>query len=508
MREMRDWLSSLFDNRWFYPSVVVGAVVLYLALAVGSALTYRPEIDEGYFASPAVNLLTRGSMGSPVIEEAGTRLKNIGQRTYWVLPLHLLAQAGWYKLFGFSLLSMRMLSTFWGLVALLSWFFIMKALSKDRQIALLMLALLSIDYVFIVGASLGRMDLMSAALGFAGFAVYLNLRERNLHWAILLSQCCIVASGLTHPNGILHFTGLLFLTLYFDRRRIRWQHAGIAIIPYLVGGMGWGLYLLQDPSAFVAQFTSNTTTGGRMAGFKEPWMAVARELSWRYGRAFGLGPHSVGHDGPIYLKSIILLAYFIALMGVLFTRSLRKHEGYRALLWMTAIYFVMLAILDGQKETPYLLHILPLHIAMLAIWVRWCWTRRLVPAWIMAACFVVFASIQIGGILYRMKQDTYHTLYVPAVSYLKQHAKPSDSITGTPTLGFGLGFNDQLKTDVRLGYVSGKRPEWIVVGDDYESSFKEYQAADPQLYEYTNRLLTDEYTKVYENPAFRIYTRR
>lgn len=505
---MRDRLSILFSTRWFYPSIMAGAVLLYLGLAVGSAMTYRPEIDEGYFASPAVNLLTSGSMGSPVIEEAGTRLKNIGQRTYWVLPLHLLAQAGWYKLFGFSLLSMRTLSAFWGLVALLSWFFIMRTLSKDRHIALLTLLLLAIDYLFIVGASLGRMDLMSAALGFAGFAVYLNLRERNLYWAILLGQSCIVASGLTHPNGILHFVGLLFLTLYFDRRRIKWQHLGLALLPYLVGGIGWGLYLLQDPAAFVAQFTSNTTTGGRMAGFKEPWMAVARELSWRYGRAYGLGEHSVGHGGPIYLKSIILLAYVLALCGALFTPTLRKHVGYRALLIMTGIYFVMLTMLDGQKETPYLLHILPLHIAMLAVWIRWCWTKRLVPAWIMAACFVVFASLQIGGMMYRIRQNTYHTLYMPAIGWLKQNTSPESTITGTPALGFGLGFNDNLSTDVRLGYASGKRPDLIVVGDDYVSSFKEYQNKEPELYQYINRLLAEEYREVYENPAFKIYARR
>jgi hypothetical protein len=121
---------------------------------------------------------------------------------------------------------------------------------------------------------------------------------------------------------------------------------------------------------------------------------------------------------------------------------------------------------------------------------------------------VVFASLQLGGVLYRIKQDTYHTLYVPAISYLEQHTNASDSITGTPALGFGIGFKDRLMTDVRLGYVSGRRPQWIVVADDYESSFKEYQAADPQLYQYINRLLTDEYREVYENPAFKIYARR
>ncbi|MBA2736159.1 MAG: hypothetical protein H0U50_05130 [Pyrinomonadaceae bacterium] len=62
------------------------------------------------------------------------------------------------------------------------------------------------------------MDMMSASLGFIGIAAFLLLRERNLTLAVLLSQTFVVLSGLTHPNGIIAFFGLLFLTFYFDFR--------------------------------------------------------------------------------------------------------------------------------------------------------------------------------------------------------------------------------------------------------------------------------------------------
>ena len=505
---MRAQLASLFKSRKSYLVVAGGAVIIYLALAVGSALTYRPEIDEGSFASPALNLVTKGLMGTTVLETAGSGLKNIDQHTYWVMPLHLLAQAGWYKIFGFSLLSMRTLSTFFGLIALASLFIVVNALSGDRDVALLTLVLLSVDYVFIVAASLGRMDMMSASLGFAALAAYVSLRERNLVWAIVASQSLVVASGLTHPNGILHFAGLLFLTLYLDRGRINWRHVMLAMIPYLIGAVCWGLYILKDPSSFITQFTINTTMNDRMGGFKAPWIAFVNEFTLRYGRAFGLGTHSTGHTGPIFLKSLILLAYAVALFGALITRSIRQHAGYRALLFLIAIYFVLLTILDGQKETPYLIHIIPFYAAILAAWIRWCWTNRSVPVSVIALCFVSLLTLQIGGILYRMKLNTYRNLYLPAVSFLNQHSNPSTRIIGAASLDFGLNFPDDLVDDVRLGYVSGKRPDFIVVGDEYEVSYKEYQIKQPELYRYLNGLLTEEYRLVYDNPAFKIYARR
>ena len=72
------------------------------------------------------------------------------------------------------------------------------------------MALLSCDYIFIVCAASGRMDMMSAALGFAGLAAYLLFREHRLPLAVLLSHALVVASGMTHPMGLLPFFGLTF----------------------------------------------------------------------------------------------------------------------------------------------------------------------------------------------------------------------------------------------------------------------------------------------------------
>ncbi|HLM00394.1 MAG TPA: hypothetical protein VK400_05010 [Pyrinomonadaceae bacterium] len=43
-------------------------VAIFLSLVVASSLTNRPQIDEGMFASPALNLAGKGHFGTTVLE--------------------------------------------------------------------------------------------------------------------------------------------------------------------------------------------------------------------------------------------------------------------------------------------------------------------------------------------------------------------------------------------------------------------------------------------------------
>ena len=403
---------------------------------------------------------------------------------------------------------MRALSAVWGVLALFSWFFIIRTLSGNQKVALLAFVLLAFDYIFIMAASFGRMDMMSSALGATGLAAYLLLRERNFARAILLSHSLIVACGLTHPNGgVLFLAGLLFLIYYFDRSQIRWRHLGLALIPYIIGAIGWGAYILEAPSLFISQFTANAAMSGRMSGLTSPLAAIKNEITLRYLTAFGLGPHSVSSSGPIKLKIFILLAYVIAIIGCLSVRSIRQHKGYRALLLLTGIYFMVLTFFDGQKLSFYLIHIVPLYTALLAAWLYWCYNTHFVPTWMIALCVGGFISLQLGGVLYRMKLNPYEKSYLPAVSFLKQNANERSLVMGSAVLGFGLGY-DNLIDDVRLGFYSGKKPDFIVISEPYQEALRDYHAGDPELSRHINKLLTQEYREVYNQNFYQIYARR
>lgn len=499
--------NSLFQFR-FHSVGAFSAVVLFLVLAIGSSLTHRPQIDEGMFASPAYNLATRGYFGTTVLETDGSPLTRINERTYWVMPLFLLNVSASFEAFGFSLFTMRLVSVFWGLILLAALYFIVLKLSNNRNIALLCLFLLAGNYTILDTASSGRMDIMSAALGFAALAVYLVWRERNLTLAIFLSQCLVVASGLTHPNALLAFFGLLFLILYLDFRRIGFKQIAAALVPYLVGGTAFGWWVLQDTEAFRAQFIDNALMSGRMKGASSPVMGIVREFTEKYPHAHGLGATSGGHSGPVYLKSLILIGYIVGVLGVIFTKGLRQNRNYFILLVLTAIYFVVMSLIDGQKQTPYLVHIVPFYCALLAIWLEWVWQKRFVPRWSLIVGIGLIAAVSAGGMAWRIKQNTYGKFYQPTIAFLKENTTENELIMAGSDFGFGLNFPNNLVDDGRFAYKTGKRPKFIVYDSAVEGSWRESKEFFPEFYDYLPRLLQKEYQVAYENAAYKIYMRR
>jgi len=483
------------------------AVLLFLVMTVASSYTNRPQIDEGMFASPALNLAASGFLGTTVLETEKSPLTRIEQRTYWVMPLFLLNVAASFNAFGMSLLAMRLVSVFWGLVLLAAIYFIVLKLSNNRNVAVLCLFLTAGNYTILDTASLGRMDIMSAALGFSALAVYLCWRERDLLSAVLFGQCLVVLSGLTHPNAVLAFFGLLFLTVYLDFRRLGLKHVAAALFPYLVGGAAFGWWIVQDLEAFRAQFIDNALMGGRMKGASSPLSGIIREFTEKYPHAYGLAANSGGHSGPIYLKSLIIVGYVVGILGVVFTKSLRQNRNYFILLVLTAIYFVVMAVIDGQKQTPYLVHIVPFYCALLAIWLEWAWQRRFVPRWLLISGVASLLVLQIGGLSLRIEQNTYGNFYLPMAQFLKENAAEDELIMGGADVAFDLGFPANHVADGRFGYYTGKRPKFIVYDSGVENSWLDSKEHYPQLYEHLPRLL-QEYEVAYENAAYKVYQRK
>ncbi len=482
------------------------AIGAFLTLAVGSALTHRPQIDEGMFADPARNLATNGSFATTSLETDKSPLLRIEQRTYWVMPLFLLNVAASFKAFGVSLVSMRLVSVFWGLVLLAAVYLIAWKIARDRLIAALALVLAAGDYMVLETASSGRMDMMSAALSFAAIAAYLSLRERNLNAAVFGCHTLLVLSGLTHPNAIMALVGVVFLTLYFDRKNFGLRQLALAAVPYVVGGTAFGLWVMQDVEAFRAQFIDNATMGGRMQGFSSPFSNIIREFTERYPHAYGLQATSSGHSGPVFLKGLILVGYLAGVAGMAAIADLRRR--YMPLIVVAAIFFLILAIIDGQKQTTYLIHIVPIYAVFLAAVCHWIWNSKKmlrVPLATGLACYLI---LQTGGMALRIKQNTYGNFYRPMIAYLNENAGNGELVMGGSELIFGVSPAVRHVADGRFGYLTGKRPVFIVYDSAVENSWEASKTLFPAFYEYFPRLLREEYQVAYENAAYKVYRRR
>lgn len=484
-------------------AILLVIVVVYLALASATVFTKAPYSDEAWFASPAFNLVTEGHMGTTVREVVGTPWTRMDQRTYWQPPLHFLVQAGWYLIFGFSLFTQRYLSVLWGLVALASTYVLVHSLTRNRTSALLAIGLLAVDFVFVDRVADGRMDILSAALAISGFALYVSLRDKNLSLAMLVGHGLVVASGLTHPNGVLALAGLVLLNVVWDRRRIRAKHVLIGLLPYVVGAVGWGLYISQDVEAFIDQFRQNLS--GRVLSSASVVDSLRLEITQRYFVTYGWAE---GGSGMARLKIVVLLAYWIGVIGCLCSAVKRKDSATGGLLTVFALYFVVMAVLFHNKTSWYLVHILPFYVALLAIWVSSEWSRSRTTRAVAVCAVIAFCVLQVGVTARHAMRNEYRNIDRPAIEQLLKLDDGTNVVLGTAELAYALGFDRGPIDDVTLGYFSGRKPDVVVMTSRYWDWFERFERRAPEIHRHVTSLMENELEVMFKNEKYEIYVRK
>ena len=489
---------------------LAGIVAVYLALAISMAHTFLPWCDEAWFATPGFNLASNGTFGTPVLDETsswGRRdLHGVNRITYWIMPLHPLAVAAWSLLAGTGLMAVRALSTLWGLWALAAWFLAVRKLAAPdgTRAALFMAGLLAVDFQFQWTAGQGRMDMMTEALLASAFASYLLLRERDVGRAVLASQTCLMLAGMTHPIALGGFAGLLFLTLYLDWRQLRWRHLALAAVPYIIGGAAWGAFIAHDPAIFREQFFGNlsgrfTRPGGLL---QSAWDQYKERFLW----AYGMRPDTRGLS---HLKLVLYLVYMGGLAAAWAMPDFRARREHRAWLILCIVLWLGYASLDQGVQEFYLVHIMTPVIVVLALVLDWILRTRRAPVWVVAAVFLVLVPVQLMTTGSRIRQDAYHKRYLATTAFLKRNERPGDLIFGSTELGWELGWKSNLVDDYRLGFLTGKRPDIVVLDKNrYQDWIPRLDAVEPQTYRYTVDLLANRFREAYRNDSYIVYLRK
>jgi hypothetical protein len=178
---------------------------------------------------------------------------------------------------------------------------------------------------------------------------------------------------------------------------------------------------------------------------------------------------------------------------------MRRDRGVQALLILALLCPAILAVIDGVKRPFYLIYVVPFAIAVLsAVLVR----ARL--RWLS----VPLIALQVAGLAIAMRHDGYDDEYLPAVAFLRSHEQPRTLILGPSEFGFQLGYDRELVDDFRLGYNSGKSPDYIVIDPNYRGAIDALRKDHPEIYAFTERRLTSEYVPVFQNAIYTIYGRR
>jgi hypothetical protein len=481
--------------------LLIASIGISLLAACVNAWHRTPWSDEGWFSSASYNLARHGFLGTTVIEPAGSGLTRIDQRTYWVMPLFLIGQAAVLFLLPPTLFSARLFTLVWYPVALWGLFRFLRTLFPAGWAPWLAVGLLACSYHFIDNAAFARPDLACAALGLCALAVYVVLREWSLPLAMLGANACIAASGMMHPNALYHALVFAVVVLWFDRGRL--LHAGVlgmAVLPYVVTGALWGLYISRDYAAFYDQLHTNGTNS-RWTGTLNPLVILQREVVERYMVAFGLQTR-----GAATLKAVALVAYLAGVAGCLSSASLRKQPSVRLLLVCCAVYFAAMSIFN-QKLSYYLIHILPMYAALLAIWLHELWHEhhRLRP--VLAMAVGVLVLLDVGGIFLKSFTRSYRADQLAVVGFVREQARPGDRIAGTAALLYSFDFDRRLKDDLHLGLRGSPQPRIVIVENLYRDAYKAWERERPEdMRRIHDRL--QQYDLAYQKAEYEVYIRR
>lgn len=487
-----------------FPGFALLVTSIYLLLACAGSLTKRPWEDEALYANPAYNLAFQGHMGTTVYELPNTTPGRMATRTYWQPPFHFVLTAVWFKLLGFGVVRLRLLSVLLGLASLVAWYSIFIDLGVSRQQSLLSCAFLSLDYFFQMGASDGRMDMLCFTMGTVGIAIYLHGAGRLSGTAMLAANALVVLSGLTHPMGVVFFAALAFLILYFDRAQISFKLIALGALPYLAGAALWGSYIIQDPGAFREQFLGivNQTrqASGVSTGFY-PLYAIQQEIGRRYIAAFGLGP-----DVPLLNRSkgIVLMAYVVGILAIICIGRLRRDRAAFTVLLMTAIYFFATAFIATSKNYYYLpFTTIPMAACLVLACLRSGWTGARQKT--LYGMLALIAVVQLAGTVYRIRQDPFHRSYMPLIRAVEQNSAPGSVVIGAAGLWLGLNPDRTLIHDTTLGCMRGTKPSLVVLEPVMGSLLEEEQRKVSAGCQACIAALIGKSTVVYNDGYYTVY---
>lgn len=491
-------LATLSIPRW----AVIAAMAASMLFAGWGAVHRAPWSDEGWFSSPAYNLAFHGHMGTTVMDPQAPGLTRIAEHTYWVFPLYLAGQGIWYKVFPHTVLGTRAFSIAWTPVALWGLWALLRKLFPGTSVGELACILLATSFVFMDNAGFGRPDVMCMALGLLGLGLYAELRERSLPLAMMAANACIAVSGLSHPNGVYHLLALVALVFWWDRRRLGVVPVLAAVLPYVVFAGLWSIYILQDKQAFIDQMAFNGANGGnsRLPASWNPVWIIWTEIRDRYLYVFGLMTR-----GLSLIKVFALVAYVGAVIACAMSATLRKMPGVQALLLLLAVYFAGMCVFN-QKLSYYLVHIVPVYAALLAVAVCWLWEiwpgRRLLVAAGVAGLIVV----EMSGIGVKAMTRSYIPAQREMVGYVRSQARPGDLIVGTAALVYELDFDTRLCDDPYLGTRSGRVPDIIILESLYRPMYTAWEKERPEDWARISKRLS-EYRRVRQIGEYEIYLR-
>ena len=155
-----------------------------------------------------------------------------------------------------------------------------------------------------------------------------------------------------------------------------------------------------------------------------------------------------------------------------------------------------------------MIYITPTLTAILAIWLHWLWTKNNSLKIVATAVFSFVLLINAAICIQRVRKDPLHANFLQAGSLLNERARAGDTVMASAEFWFTLDKKIDLVDDYRLGFVSGRKADFIVIdAPRYRDWHTRLALYDPATDEYIKHLIASEYEVIYDDPVYQIYKR-
>ena len=204
-------MNSLTQIKFSFKSIFLLSVAIILIINGFTLMRFpNPHGDEAWMASRASEFLRNGTSFGELDRGVFDRYEDYEYFNPWLSTA--IQSIGVLIVGSPSLLAMRLVSLAAGLLLLCSIYMIGFALN-GKQLGLLSALLTAFSLPFIISAHNGRSDIIAAALGFVGFAVFLNNKSKNI-WLGILSGLSVSLAFEVHPYAIVYTITVFVLYFY------------------------------------------------------------------------------------------------------------------------------------------------------------------------------------------------------------------------------------------------------------------------------------------------------
>jgi hypothetical protein len=136
-----------------------------------------------------------------------------------------------------------------------------------------------------------------------------------------------------------------------------------------------------------------------------------------------------GFGGPFRLQLFILFLYAAGTASPVLGLDFRIGRPARCLWMLAAIPGLLLWLLDGTRQSQYLVHVVPAAAAFTALWLanRLSQHRR-----VRAIVLSGLVAVQLVAIGAGVRHNVFAQDYQPAVAFLKSRSRPCSLVIGLP----------------------------------------------------------------------------